>query len=87
MVDHPDEWKAVRRAKLDIEGESLKRPPAGYDPTHPFIEDLKRKDLYSMTTFSDSEVCRPDFIDTFVDACARTSPLMVFLTKALGLRW
>ena len=87
IVDHPDEWKAVRRAKLDIQGESLKRPPAGYDPTHPFIEDLKRKDLYVMTTFSDSDVCRPDFIDDFVKACARTAPLMAFLTKAFGLRW
>src|SRR5579863_7366132 len=29
IVDHPDEWKAVRRTKLAIEGESLKRPPAG----------------------------------------------------------
>jgi len=87
MVDHPDEWKSVRRAKLDIEGESLKRPPAGYDPAHPFIEDLKRKDLYSVTNFSDSEVCRPDFIDAYVEACARTTPLVAFLTKALGLRW
>jgi len=87
IVDHPDEWKVVRRAKLEIEGESLKRPPAGYDPTHSFIEDLKRKDLYSIATFSDAEVCRPDFIDHFVKACARTAPLVAFLTKALGLRW
>jgi len=40
-----------------------------------------------MTTFSDSDVCRPDFIDDFVKACARTAPLVAFLTKALGLRW
>src|SRR5262249_37049220 len=26
-------------------GESLKRPPAGYDPAHPFIDDIKRKDF------------------------------------------
>jgi uncharacterized protein (DUF2461 family) len=87
MVDHPHEWKVVRRAKLDIEGESLKRPPAGYDAGHPFIEDLKCKDLYCITTFTDSEVCGPDFIDAFVKACARTTPLVAFLTKTLGLRW
>src|SRR5262249_39393560 len=27
-------------------GESLKRPPAGYDPAHPFIDDIKRKDCH-----------------------------------------
>ena len=87
IVDHPDEWKTVLRAKVTIEGESLKRPPAGYDPTHPFIEDIKRKDFYATTKFSDAEVCRPGFIDDFVKACGRTSPLLVFITKALGLRW
>jgi uncharacterized protein (DUF2461 family) len=83
----PTNGRPFGAAKLDIEGESLKRSPAGYDPTHPFIEDLKRKDLYSMTRFSDSDVCRPDFIDDFVKACARTAPVVAFLTKALGLRW
>jgi uncharacterized protein (DUF2461 family) len=34
-------------------GESLKRPPAGYDPAHPFIEDIKRKDFAISTPLTD----------------------------------
>jgi len=72
---------------MKIEGEALKRPPAGYDAGHRFVEDLKRKDLYSMTTFTEAQVCAPGFMAAYVEACARVAPLVAFLTKALGLRW
>ena len=87
IVAKPKEWDAVLRARIAIEGYALKRPPAGYDSDHRFIEDLKRKDLYSMSKFSEREVCAPGFLDTYVDACARAAPLVAFLSKALGLRW
>ena len=32
--------------EFDLEGDSLKRPPKGFDPEHPRIEDLKRKDQW-----------------------------------------
>jgi len=87
MVGKPKEWEVVRRKRIPIEGETLKRPPRGYDPDHRFVEDLKRKDLYSMSTFSQREVCQPDFLATYVDACSRAAPLVQFLTKALSLQW
>ncbi len=34
---------------LDLGGESLKRAPRGFDPDHPLIEDLKRKDFVCFT--------------------------------------
>ena len=37
-------WAKVRR-KLKLEGESLVRPPRGFDPNHRFIEEIKRKDF------------------------------------------
>jgi uncharacterized protein (DUF2461 family) len=42
-------------------GESLKRPPAGYDADHPLIEDIKRKDFAISSHLTDSEVCGPNF--------------------------
>ncbi len=87
IVTKPTEWEAVLRKRIPIEGEALKRPPAGYDPEHRFVEDLKRKDLYSMSRFSEREVCSPGFLDTYVESCARAAPLVEFLTRALGLRW
>jgi uncharacterized protein (TIGR02453 family) len=87
IVGKPREWSAVLESGMKIDGEALKRPPAGYDAAHRFVEDLKRKDLYSMTTFPEAQVCAPGFMGAYVEACAKAAPLVAFLTKALGLRW
>ncbi|MBI3181768.1 MAG: DUF2461 domain-containing protein [Myxococcales bacterium] len=85
FVKKSAEWKAIRSKVGKIEGETLKRPPPGYDPGHPFIEDLKRKDFYVMVPFSDREVCSADFLDRYVQSCRKCGPLVAFLTKAMGL--
>ena len=46
----PTAWKRARNAKafkthFELEGESLVRAPKGFDPEHPLIEDLRRKDF------------------------------------------
>ena len=87
IVTRTKDWKAIVDHGLPIGGDSLKRPPAGYDAAHPFIEDLKRKDIYTMTHFSDADVCGPDFLERYTDACRTASPLVKFLTKSLGLAW
>jgi uncharacterized protein (TIGR02453 family) len=80
-------WAAVKRAGLAIEGDRLTRAPAGFDPKHRFVEDLKFKDLYAIETFSQKEVCGADFLDRYVDCCRRAAPLVAFLTRALEWRW
>src|SRR5919108_2303301 len=50
IVAQPAQWKRcisgkAFRARFTFWGEKLKRAPSGYDPGHPFIEDLKRKDF------------------------------------------
>lgn len=87
IVARTKDWKAVRDGGIDVKGESLKRVPPSYDPRHPFAEDLKLKDFYVMTRFSEKEVCASSFMDRFVEVCRRTAPLMKFLTQALGLPW
>lgn len=87
IVNRPKEWKLVLDSKISISGDTLKRPPSGYDPEHPFIEDLKRKDLYIMRKFSEGDVCALDFMDRYLDACRAATPLVRFLTRALGLTW
>ncbi len=86
IVSHADEWSALRR-RLRVEGEALRRVPAGYDPRHPWAEDLKFKDFYVMEPFADREVLAPEFPDRFIAVCRRVNPLMRFLTAALGLAW
>ena len=86
IVAKPAEWERVRK-EITIEGTALKRPPAGYEPEHRFIDDIKRKDLYSLTAFGVRAVCSSRFLDTYMDACERAAPLVRFIATAAGLRW
>jgi uncharacterized protein (TIGR02453 family) len=87
MVSDARGWRAVRRRGLELEGESLARVPIGFDPSHPFAEDLRRKDLYALVAFTHREVCAGDFADRYVDACRTVAPLVAFLTRAVGWSW
>ncbi|MBX6366091.1 MAG: DUF2461 domain-containing protein [Gemmatimonadetes bacterium] len=87
IVAEPEAWRAVRRMALPVEGDALKRAPAGYDPAHPFIDDLRLKDFYAMASFTEAEVCAPDFLERYAEVCATVAPLLRFVTGALGLEW
>ena len=85
-------WRRVTSAKAlgpngALAGESLKRPPRGHDPDHPLIDDLKRKDFFALTRFTEEEACAPGFIDEFAGTCRTFAPLARFLTRALDLPW
>jgi uncharacterized protein (TIGR02453 family) len=83
IVAHPKAWSAVLASGVVVEGDALKRPPVGFDPKHRFIEDLKRKDLYSLTEFRQTEVTAARFIDRYMKACAEAAPLVEFLAAAV----
>jgi uncharacterized protein (TIGR02453 family) len=85
IVATPEQWARVTR-KLEMEGDTLKRPPRGFDPNHPFIEDIKRKDFVTTVAFSEARVCSPRFIRDFTAGCRRMLPLVEFATRALGLQ-
>jgi uncharacterized protein (TIGR02453 family) len=92
IVQHPAQWKkAINEAKFRdlcaLAGDMLSRPPKGYDPGHPLIDDLKRKDFIAVTNLDLTDALSPLFIDRFTAACIASSPLMRFLTKALGLQF
>lgn len=87
IAETPKAWEKVLQAKIPIEGDTLKRPPIGFDPKHRFLKDIQRKDFYSMVKFTEQQVCSPGFLDIYVKACIQISPLVEFLTKALQLQW
>lgn len=92
IVDYPKRWQQVTstpaiRAAGGLGGDSLKRPPNGYDPEHALIRDLKRKDFLARALFTDEQTCAPDFMDAFIETCRAFSPLTKFLTHALELPW
>jgi len=87
IVSHTKAWKALRDSGMEIEGDRLKRVPQGFSPEHPFAEDLKLKDFYTSTTFTDQQVCGRDFLERVEAAFQEATPLMAFLGKAMGLAW
>ena len=90
IVEDSAKWKRITRGKrfsekFEIGGDSLKRPPRGYDPEHPLIEDLKRKDFFGMAKFSQKEATSAEFMDHYEEACRTSGPLMKFLCRAVGV--
>jgi len=86
IVSQPDAWKRAK-GKLALEGDSLMRPPRGFDPEHPFIEDLKRKDFITSTQLSDDSICGAKFLREYATSARKMAPLVEFTTKALGLKY
>jgi uncharacterized protein (DUF2461 family) len=85
IVAEPERWAKVR-LKMELEGDSLMRPPRGFDPNHRFIEDIKRKDFVASSEFTEAQVCSPKFLQDFSVACRTMLPLVEFTTRALGLQ-
>ena len=92
IANHPDQWLDIIQDKkfkktFTLGGDSLVRPPKGFDPDHPLIEDLKRKDYLASIVLNEKIVGEPDFLDYYVELCKTASPFMEFLTRAVGLDW
>lgn len=84
IVERPDEWKAAT-ADLRLAGDSLKRPPRGFDPHHELIADLERKDFAVSERFTQSEVTSDDFVERVMVRCRASAPLLGFLCRAVGV--
>jgi len=85
IVKDPRGWRQAKRGGLSHDEHALKRPPRGFDPDHPLIEDIKRLSFTTGAEFSETQACAPDFAGRFVAACRRQTPLIRFLAKAMGL--
>jgi uncharacterized protein (TIGR02453 family) len=88
---YPKKWQAVIENEdfikhFDgIRGDSLKRPPRGYDAENKYIEDLKRKSFFAMKNSADLDLVKtPEFLDEVVETFEATSPLMAFICDARG---
>ncbi len=92
IVADPTRWARIVAdpafgATFSLWGERLARPPRGYDPRHPFVEDLKRKDFVVTALFTEADACAPDFMERFAVTCRAAAPFARFLTEAVGLPW
>lgn len=84
IVEHPKEWKKVSRSPhFELGGDSLKRPPRGFDKEHPLVEDLKRKDLVAFVDLPDQAIVSQDFLSEYAAHCRRFAPFVQFISKAV----
>lgn len=92
IVDNPAAWSRVRNAKAvreagGLRGDGLKRPPRGFDPEHPHIDDLKRKSFYIMSEHDAALARSPDLLDAASQAFAAARGLNRFVCDLLGLEF
>jgi uncharacterized protein (TIGR02453 family) len=89
LVAEPARWhRAVGgkrfRERFDLAGESLKRPPRGFDPDHPLIDDIKRKSFAALAKLTQRDATARDFPHRFQAVCRDGAPLVRFLCEAAG---
>lgn len=92
LADNPAAWKKATRSKgfrdrFTFWGESLTRPPRGYDPEHELIDDLKRKDFAVGENFDEATACSPALLSTLVDTYKHVAPLLDYLCAAQELEF
>ena len=88
--DRPAAWKRARdnkkfRSHFEFAGDSLKRPPRGFDEDHKYIADLKRKDHIGIKSLDVEIVSSPQLIPNVAEAFASSKPYMRFLCDALRI--
>lgn len=87
MDEYPKEWTKLTKAligknEFNFGGESLKRPPKGYQAEHPLINDLKRKDLIAVKNLKISTVYAKDFEKQTARLFKAAAPLVKFICDA-----
>lgn len=88
--DDPKRWKRVKNSKafksnFEIRGESLKRPPRGYEKEHPLIDDLKMKDHFCLARLSKEDLYDRKLIDKLIKHFKLAMPYVRFLCDSIPL--
>jgi len=88
ITEKPDKWKSVRDDQKflmhwELWGDSLTRPPRGFDVNHPMIVDIKRKDFVALSPLDTSAVTGRGLAKLAGKRFAETVPLMKFLCEAI----
>ena len=89
IATKPAAWKKIVADKRfvqqfgGVKGDALIRPPRGFAPDHPFIEDIKRKSFFVMHEGDAKLAASPKLVDAVAESFAAASPLMKFLCAAV----
>ena len=90
IADDPGGWTEATRNPAfagiwTLQGDTLMRPPKGFDATHPLIDDLKRKDFIAGTRLTQKQVTSETLPEDYAAMCRSAAPFMKFLCRAVGV--
>jgi uncharacterized protein (TIGR02453 family) len=92
LIDNPRSWTRATRSPafrrvFELGGETLSRPPRGYDPGHELIEDLKRKDFIASSALGDADLLRPDLVMMLTRRFRLMRPMLDWLCASVELEF
>jgi uncharacterized protein (TIGR02453 family) len=92
IAEKPEKWFTARddkkfNAQWELGGDTLTRPPRGYDANHAAIADLKRKDFIAMAPLSRAEVTGTELVKLAGKRFTETAPFMKLLCEALDVSY
>lgn len=92
LVTSPQAWRSAAQnpafsRRYALTGESLLRPPRGFDPGHPLIDDIRRKDFVASRPLGDKQMMAATLPATVAAAFADMAPLVDYLCAALDLEF
>lgn len=92
IATRPAEWKRVLgdrsfKRQFDLGGESLVRPPRGFDKDHECIDDIRRKSFIAVKELETQDCLKPQFQRNVESSFKAAEPFMRFLCAAVGVRF
>jgi uncharacterized protein (TIGR02453 family) len=90
IAHKPAEWKRATgdsafRRHFELGGDSLLRPPRGFDKDHELIGDIKRKSFIAAKDMAVEDCLSAQFQRRIETAFRAGEPFMRFLCKAVGV--
>jgi uncharacterized protein (TIGR02453 family) len=73
------------RKRFEVGGDSLRRPPRGYDPEHPLVEELKRKDFVASCPLDEKDIVRAGFDRRLAEIWRDGAAYVRYLCRALDV--
>ncbi len=66
-----------------LQGEEVKSAPRGFNPAHPAIDLIRKKQFYVFRKFTDKEVQSPNFIEEVVETFLAIRPYFDYMSAVL----
>ena len=88
--ENPRGWSKALQAegfegRFHLGGDSLVRPPRGFNADHPLIDDLKRKDFIAIANIDLDAPTKADYLEVVADHFRAADAYMYYLCAALDV--